>query len=108
MRDGNLYATAVLSGNRNFEGRIHPLARGGAFLASPMLVVVYALAGGRMDIDLYNEPIGIDPNGRPVYMRDIWPTMAEIKEAIQNALVPSCSRRSTQTYSGGAINCGSN
>ncbi|GGP19149.1 aconitate hydratase A [Thermocladium modestius] len=86
VRDGNLYATAVLSGNRNFEGRIHPLARG-AFLASPMLVVVYALAG-RMDIDLYNEPIGIDPNGRPVYMRDIWPTMAEIKEAIQNALVP--------------------
>ncbi len=86
MRDGNLYATAVLSGNRNFEGRIHPLARG-AFLASPMLVVVYALAG-RMDIDLYNEPIGTDPNGRPVYMRDIWPTMAEIKEAIQNALVP--------------------
>jgi len=86
VKEGNLYATAVLSGNRNFEGRIHPLARG-AFLASPMLVVVYALAG-RMDIDLYNEPIGIDPNGKPVYMKDIWPSMSEIKEAIRNALVP--------------------
>ena len=86
IRNNNLYTVSVLSGNRNFEGRIHPLSRGN-FLASPILVVAYALAG-RIDVDFYNEPIDHDPNGRPVYLRDIWPSMEEIREAMEEALSP--------------------
>ncbi len=86
IRDNNLYTTSVLSGNRNFEGRIHPLSRGN-FLASPILVVAYALAG-RIDMDFYNEPIDHDPNGQPVYLKDIWPSMGEIEEAMEKALSP--------------------
>lgn len=78
-----VYAVSVLSGNRNFEGRIHPLVRGN-FLASPILVVAYALAG-RIDIDFEKEPIGLDPNGRPVYLKDIWPSRDEIKKALESA-----------------------
>ncbi|MGL4832671.1 MAG: aconitate hydratase AcnA, partial [Propionibacteriaceae bacterium] len=78
INEHNLTATAVLSGNRNFEGRISPDVKMN-YLASPMLVIVYALAG-TMDIDLYNEPIGQGKDGQDVYMRDIWPTQAEIDE----------------------------
>jgi aconitate hydratase len=81
---GNLVVAAVLSGNRNFEGRVHPEVRAN-YLASPPLVVAYALAG-RMDIDLYNEPLGADPQGRPVYLRDVWPTQKEVQEAVDKAV----------------------
>lgn len=76
----------VISGNRNFEGRINPYLRG-TFLASPVLVVAYALAG-TLDIDFYNEPISYDSNGMPVYLKDIWPSMSEIKQYINHAFNP--------------------
>ncbi len=79
----DLVAAAVLSGNRNFEGRIHPLVKAN-FLASPPLVIAYALAG-TVDIDLDKEPLGIGKDG-PVYLRDIWPTQQEITEAIASSL----------------------
>jgi len=75
---------AVLSGNRNFEGRIHPQVRAN-YLASPPLVVAYALAG-RMDLDLTTEPIGEDESGKPVYLKDIWPTNAEVSETIAKSI----------------------
>jgi aconitate hydratase len=81
-----LVAAAVLSGNRNFEGRIHPYVRAN-YLASPPLVVAYALAGS-VDIDLTEEPLGVDEAGEPVYLRDIWPTNAEIQEAIAQSVMP--------------------
>ena len=87
----DLWTATVLSGNRNFSGRIHPLARGN-FLASPPLVVAYALAG-RIDIDFYNEPIGYDPNGNPVYLKDIWPSQEEIRNAVDKALDPEAFKR---------------
>lgn len=68
----DLVVASVLSGNRNFEGRVHPLTRAN-YLASPPLVVAYALAG-RVDIDFENEPIGQDQDGNNVYLRDIWPS----------------------------------
>ncbi len=86
IKDGDLYVTSVLSGNRNFAGRVSPLTRGN-FLASPMLVVVYALAG-RTDIDLLNEPIGKSKDGRDIYLKDIWPTQEEIKKAIEEGIKP--------------------
>lgn len=79
--DNSLVVSAVLSGNRNFEGRVHPEVRAN-YLASPPLVVIYALAG-RVDIDLYNEPLGTDSAGKPVYLRDLWPTQAEINEVVR-------------------------
>ena len=84
VNDQNLVAVAVLSGNRNFEGRIHADVRMN-YLASPPLVVAYAIAG-RMNIDLYNEPLAEDANGDPVYLRDIWPTQQEIADCIQQTL----------------------
>jgi aconitate hydratase len=81
---GDLAAVSVLSGNRNFEGRIHPEVRMN-YLASPPLVVAYALAG-RMDIDLLSEPLGIGDDGEPVHLRDIWPDPAEVQEVIDAAL----------------------
>ncbi|MEM3833306.1 MAG: aconitate hydratase AcnA [Thermoprotei archaeon] len=84
--DNDLFTVAVLSGNRNFEGRIHPLVRA-AYLASPMLVVAYALAG-RISIDFTKEPIGYDPNGNPVYLKDIWPSQKEIRETIERSVRP--------------------
>jgi aconitate hydratase len=86
VREGNLVVAAVLSGNRNFEGRINPLVRAN-YLASPPLVVAYALAG-RVDVDLANEPIGYDPNGQPVYLRDIWPGPEEIRREVRRSLKP--------------------
>ena len=74
ITSADLVAAAVLSGNRNFEGRVHPYVRAN-YLASPPLVVAYALAG-TVDIDLANEPLGVDRDGEPVYLREIWPTNA--------------------------------
>jgi aconitate hydratase len=87
IKDNNLIAVAVLSGNRNFEGRIHPLVRAN-YLASPPLVVAYALAG-RMDLDLTTEPLGIDPAGKPVYLKEIWPTPQEIESTVRAAVTTS-------------------
>ncbi len=78
IKENKIYTAAVLSGNRNFEGRINPFVKG-AFLASPMLVVAYAISG-RIDIDYDSEPIGIDPNGDKVFLRDIWPDMMEVRK----------------------------
>lgn len=82
----DLVAAAVLSGNRNFEGRIHPHVRAN-YLASPPLVVAYALAG-TVDIDLETEPLGISSEGKPVYLSDIWPSNQEILEAVAQAVQP--------------------
>src|ERR1700756_478460 len=84
IKENNLVAVAVLSGNRNFEGRIHPLVRAN-YLASPALVVAYALAG-RMDLDLTTEPLGTDKSGQPVFLRDIWPTPQEIESTVRAAV----------------------
>ncbi len=81
ITDNDLVACSVLSGNRNFEGRIHPLVKAN-WLASPPLVVAYALAGTTR-IDLSQEPLGVDPSGVPVYLRDIWPSNAEIAALVQ-------------------------
>jgi aconitate hydratase len=86
IRDGDLVVASVLSGNRNFEGRVHPLTKIN-YLASPPLVVAYALAGS-VNVDLVNEPLGYDPNGQPVYLRDVWPSGEEIQQAVQQALSP--------------------
>ncbi|MCL4368190.1 MAG: aconitate hydratase AcnA [Actinobacteria bacterium] len=86
VKEEELVVAAVLSGNRNFEGRIHPLVRA-SYLASPPLVVAFALAG-RVDIDLNSEPIGEDPNGQPVYLREIWPSQEEIQQVVGRALKP--------------------
>lgn len=83
---GDLVATAVLSGNRNFEGRIHPYALAN-YLASPPLVVAFALAG-TVDIDLAHEPLGIGNNGDPVYLKDIWPSREEVRNAIEANVKP--------------------
>jgi aconitate hydratase len=80
IAEGDLSVTSVLSGNRNFEGRVHAEVRMN-YLASPPLVVAYALAG-RMDIDLYNEPLGQDPDGNDVFLKDIWPSQHEIAQAV--------------------------
>ena len=87
IKENNLIAVAVLSGNRNFEGRIHPLVRAN-YLASPPLVVAYALAG-RMDLDLTTEPLGSDSAGKPVYLREIWPTPQEIESTVRSAVSTS-------------------
>ena len=81
-----LVAVAVLSGNRNFEARVHPQVRAN-YLASPMLVVAFALAG-RADIDLTVEPLGISDAGEPVFLREIWPSAAEIRETMSASLKP--------------------
>ena len=84
IKDNNLIAVAVLSGNRNFEGRIHPLVRAN-YLASPPLVVAYALTG-RMDVDLTTESLGSDTTGKPVYLRDVWPAPAEIEKTVRESV----------------------
>jgi aconitate hydratase len=84
--ENNLVVAAVLSGNRNFEGRIHPQVRA-SFLASPPLVVAYALAG-TVDIDLQTQPLGADKDGKPVFLRDLWPTNAEVAEAVRTSVTP--------------------
>lgn len=84
VQEGDLAVAAVLSGNRNFEGRINPDVKLN-FLASPLLVVAYALAG-TMDIDLTSDPLGQDKAGKPVYLKDIWPSTEEIQSAISNSI----------------------
>ena len=86
----DLVVAAVLSGNRNFEGRIHPLARA-SYLASPPLVVAFALAG-TIEIDLLNEPLGTGSDGKPVFMSEIWPTPEEIRQTIAESLSPDIFR----------------
>jgi len=81
---GDLVVASVLSGNRNFEARVHPQVKMN-FLMSPMLVVAFALVG-RIDIDLMNDPLGYDPNGQAVYLKDIWPSQEEINQTIQDCM----------------------
>jgi aconitate hydratase len=87
IKDNNLVAVSVLSGNRNFEGRIHPLVRAN-YLASPLLVVAYALAG-RMDVDLTTEALGTSSSGKPIFLKDIWPTPQEIETTVRAAVSTS-------------------
>jgi aconitate hydratase len=84
VTSGDLVASAVISGNRNFEGRVHPLVKAN-FLASPPLVVAYALAG-TVDIDLNNEPIGTGSDGAAVYLKDLWPTQKEVSDAVAESV----------------------
>jgi len=86
VTEGDLVAAAVLSGNRNFEGRVNPLVKAN-WLASPPLVVAYALAG-TIDINLETDPIGTGSDGQPVYLRDIWPTPEEVRQTVAEAVVP--------------------
>ncbi len=90
ISEGDLVATAVLSGNRNFEGRINPHVRAN-YLSSPPLIVAYALAG-TIDIDLMSNPLGTNQDGNPVYLRDIWPTQDEIHRVVQDTLSPDLFR----------------
>jgi aconitate hydratase len=92
VTENQLVAAAVLSGNRNFEGRVHPQVRAN-YLASPPLVVAYALAG-TVDIDLDSEPLGKGRNGKPVYLRDIWPSQEEVAQAMEQAVRPEMFRES--------------
>ena len=91
IKENSLVAVSVLSGNRNFEGRIHPLVRAN-YLASPPLVVAYALAG-RMDFDMATDSLGNDRNGKPVYLRDIWPTPKEVEETVRKAVTTDMYRK---------------
>ncbi|BAU49094.1 aconitate hydratase [Sulfurifustis variabilis] len=94
IRRGGLVVASVLSGNRNFEGRIHSEVRAN-YLMSPPLVVAFALAG-RIDIDLLNEPLGTGKDGRPVYLRDIWPASGQIDEAIRGSVTAETFARNYQ------------
>lgn len=87
----DMLVTSVLSGNRNFEGRIHPLVKGN-YLASPPLVVAYALAG-TVNIDLNVEPIGQDANGQDVFLKDIWPTSQEVQEVVASTVTPELFKK---------------
>jgi len=89
---GDLAVCSVLSGNRNFEGRVHSEVRMN-YLASPPLVVVYAIAG-RMDINLYREPLGVDGNGKPVFLKDIWPAQQEIADCVASSVSAGQFRKS--------------
>jgi len=91
IEEGDLVAAAVPSGNRNFEGRIHPYVRAN-YLASPPLVVAYALAGS-MSVDIARDAIAKDPDGKPVYLRDIWPSNREIKETVAKSVTPDMFRK---------------
>jgi aconitate hydratase len=92
---GELIVSSVLSGNRNFEARVHPKVKMN-FLASPMLVVAYALVG-RVDINIMEEALGYDPNGHPVYLKDIWPSQEEIDSTIHKSLRPEDFQRTYST-----------
>jgi aconitase A len=92
VKQGDLTACSVLSGNRNFEGRVHPEVRMN-FLASPPLVVAYALAGS-LDVDLTTEPLGTDRDGKPVHLADIWPTDAEVQELLKRSIDSQMFRQS--------------
>src|SRR6202166_902711 len=99
VTEGDLVAAAVISGNRNFEGRVHPQVRAN-YLASPMLVVAYALAG-TMEWDPIHEPIGKDATGAPVFMRELWPTSAEIGATVAECVAGAMFRRQYADAFGG-------
>lgn len=84
IADNNLVVASVLSGNRNFEGRVHPLVRAN-YLASPMLCVAYAIAGS-VNVDLVNDPIGVDEDGNDVFLKDVWPSNAEIADTVHKVV----------------------
>ena len=92
MAKGDLAVVSVLSGNRNFEGRINPDVRMN-YLASPPLVVAYALAGS-MDFDITNEPLGTGTDGQPVYLRDIWPSTEEVAAVVNEAIAADMFEKS--------------
>ncbi|MEM1922720.1 MAG: aconitate hydratase AcnA [Nitrososphaerota archaeon] len=99
IRRSDLFTVAVLSGNRNFEGRIHPSVKA-SFLASPILVVAYAIAG-RIDIDFPSEPLGYSDDGAPVYLKDIWPDPSEVREIIESKIKTEMFRsRYEEIFSG--------
>lgn len=98
INDNDLVAASVLSGNRNFEARVHQNIKAN-FLMSPPLVVAFALAG-RVDIDLSKEPLGRDRDGKNVYLRDLWPTLQEIRDTLQSALTPEVFRRLYRDFAG--------
>src|SRR6202040_1272362 len=101
IKDNNLVAVAVLSGNRNFEGRIHPLVRAN-YLATPPPVVAYAFAG-RMDVDITTEPLGTDKSGKPVFLSEIWPTPQEIETTVRAAVSTSMYQKQySEVYEGDA------
>ena len=91
IAENDLLVTSVLSGNRNFEGRIHPLVKGN-YLASPPLVVLMLLAG-TVDIDLQKDPIGKDKDGNDVFLKDIWPTTEEVNEVVEKTVTPELFRK---------------
>ncbi|MBO3080890.1 aconitate hydratase AcnA [Mammaliicoccus sciuri] len=95
IAEEDLLVTSVLSGNRNFEGRIHPLVKAN-YLASPQLVVAYALAG-TVDIDLQNDPIGKGSNGEDVYLKDIWPSIEEVRDTVLSVVTPELFREEYKT-----------
>lgn len=95
ITSGNLVAVSVLSGNRNFEGRIHPYVRAN-YLASPPLVVAFALAG-TINIDLKNEPLGVDTDGKPVFLRDIWPSNDEVARVVEQTVATEMFREKYQS-----------
>ena len=99
VNEQNLIVVSVLSGNRNFEGRVHPQVKA-SYLASPLLVVAYALTG-TIDINLENEPVGFDMNEKPVYLREIWPTQEEISQTISKCLNPDLFKSSYKDVSSG-------
>ena len=99
VNDSDLAAVSVLSGNRNFEGRINPDVKMN-YLASPPLVVAYALAG-TMDIDLATEPLGTDPTGQPVFLKDIWPSAQDIQAVVEQAIdADMFTRRYADVFAG--------
>src|SRR5205807_8226607 len=91
INEYDLVAASVLSGNRNFEARVHQNIKAN-FLMSPPLVVAFALAG-RVDVDLTNEPIGKDKDGKETFLRDLWPSLKEVRDAMQSALKPEIFRK---------------
>ena len=95
IAEEDLLVTSVLSGNRNFEGRIHPLVKAN-YLASPQLVVAYALAG-TVDIDLQNEPLGKGKNGEDIYLKDIWPTIKEVADTVDSVVTPELFKEEYET-----------
>ncbi|CAN1220259.1 Aconitate hydratase, cytoplasmic [Linum perenne] len=99
ITENDIVASAVLSGNRNFEGRVHPLTRAN-YLASPPLVVAYALAG-TVDIDFDKEPIGKSKDGKDVYFRDIWPSTEEVAQAVQSSVLPEMFRSTYEAITKG-------
>lgn len=91
IEQNNLICCSVLSGNRNFEGRVHPNTRAN-YLASPLLVIAYAISG-TVDIDFENDPLGINIEGKAIYLRDIWPSRKEIQDVEKQHVIPAMFRK---------------